>query len=296
MSASLIWERDGRDWPNREASRFIMAGGLCWHVQQMGCGPTLLLVHGTGAATHSWRTLMPLLAPRFNIVAPDLPGHGFTETPSPERLSLPGMSSSLSMLLQTLDVRPELVLGHSAGAAILARMILDEQIAPRMLISINGALLPLHGLPGHIFSPAAKLLASISLVPRLFAWRATDHAAVERLINSTGSTLDQLGVALYARLLSNPGHVAGALGMMANWDLRPLARELPFLNTALTLVVGDADKTISPAEAERVKTLVPAASIIHLPGLGHLAHEEQPQKIAELVTELARSVNLMIHV
>ena len=69
----------GRDWPNRAASRTVRAAGLNWHVQVMGSGPVLLLAHGTGAATHSWRGLAPLLAQHFTVVAPDLPGHGYTE-------------------------------------------------------------------------------------------------------------------------------------------------------------------------------------------------------------------------
>jgi magnesium chelatase accessory protein len=99
-----VWERDGRDWPNREASRFVEAGGLRWHVQRMGGGPVALLVHGTGAATHSWRDFAPLLARKgFAVVAPDLPGHGFTGTPAaPEGLSLPGMADGLAALLATL--------------------------------------------------------------------------------------------------------------------------------------------------------------------------------------------------
>ncbi len=90
--------RAGRDWPNREASRFVTAGGLTWHVQEAGEGPVLLLVHGTGAATHSWRGLMPLLARDFRVIAPDLPGHGFTDplrTPS-----LPRMARALAELLR----------------------------------------------------------------------------------------------------------------------------------------------------------------------------------------------------
>lgn len=77
----MNWDHDGRDWPNREHSRFVEAAGLRWHVQQMGRGPVLLLLHGTGASTHSWRALMPLLAAEFTVVAPDLPGHGFTSAP-----------------------------------------------------------------------------------------------------------------------------------------------------------------------------------------------------------------------
>lgn len=59
MSDPLAWDRDGRDWPNRAASRFVEVGGIHWHVQQLGQGPVLLLLHGTGAATHSWRDIAP---------------------------------------------------------------------------------------------------------------------------------------------------------------------------------------------------------------------------------------------
>ena len=77
MSEPLDWDRDGRHWPHREASRFVTSGGIRWHVQVMGCepgtAPVLLLLHGTGASTHSWRGVMPALADRYTLVAPDLP-------------------------------------------------------------------------------------------------------------------------------------------------------------------------------------------------------------------------------
>ena len=47
--SDLVWSRDGADWPNREASTFVEAAGFRWHVQRMGEGPPLLLIHGTGA-------------------------------------------------------------------------------------------------------------------------------------------------------------------------------------------------------------------------------------------------------
>ncbi len=130
MSAALSWASEGRDWPNRAASRFVEAGGLSWHVQEMGQGPTLLLLHGTGASTHSWRDLLPLLARDFHVVAPDLPGHGFTEAPERDRLSLPAMARSLAALLGKLGVEPEGVVGHSAGAAIAMQMVLTGAVAP----------------------------------------------------------------------------------------------------------------------------------------------------------------------
>jgi magnesium chelatase accessory protein len=279
----LNWDGDGKNWPNRDASQFVLAGGLRWHVQKTGTGPAIFLLHGTGAATHSWRALLPLLAKHFTVIAPDLPGHGFSEALPSSQMSLPGMARAAADLLRALKVKPALVVGHSAGAAILARMCLDAQIAPQALVSLNGAMLPLRGIPGVVFSPVAKLMAATSFVPRIFAWRAQDPSAIARLISSTGSKLDPEGTNFYTQLIRDPGHVAATLDMMAQWDLVPLERNLPQLPTSLTLVVGANDLTVAPTEANRVKALLPDAKIITLAGLGHLAHEEQPAEVAKII-------------
>jgi magnesium chelatase accessory protein len=285
----LDWERDCQDWPHHAFSRFVIAGGLRWHVQVMGEGPVVLLVHGTAAASHSWRDVAPLLARHFTVVIPDLPGHGFTEPMLASRVSLPGFSQALGDLVDALALPPALAVGHSAGAAIVVRMCLDGRIAPRVLVSLNGALLPPSGWAGLFFLPTARLLTWNPLIPHLVSWRAGDPAAIGRLIESTGSTLDAEGAALYQRLVRSPQHVAGILTMMARWDLRPLVVDLPRLSVPLVLVVGEADRTVSPLEAHRVQRLLPNARIISLPGLGHLAHEEAPEQVAELIERCARA-------
>lgn len=283
------WEREGLDWPNREASQFVQASGLRWHVQIMGQGPVLLLVHGTGSATHSWRDLAPRLAERFTVVAPDLPGHGFTQSPPKAAgLSLPGMAGGLAALLGVLGIKPDLAVGHSAGAAILARLCLDGPMSPRALVSLNGALLPLHGLASAWFAPAARIFASNPLLIRVFAWRAQEPNAVEQLFATTGSALDPDGIRYYSRLISTPSHVASTLGMMANWDLMPIKRDLPGLRTPLVLVSAERDATIRPADALEVGALVPGSEVIDMPDVGHLAHEERPDRVAELIGEIAR--------
>lgn len=284
---TLDWTRDGADWPNRAASRFVDAGGLRWHVQVAGSGPVLLLLHGTGAATHSWRTLLPHLLEHFTVIAPDLPGHGFSATPPGHQLTLRGISRALRALLTRLDLQPHVAVGHSAGAAIMLRMSIDHLLPAQTLISLNGAMLPLPGLAGVLFPPAARLLSALPFAPQAVAWRATRRDAVERLIRSTGSSLDETGVALYHRLVSNPAHVAGALAMMANWDVAPLVRDLPALAAQLTLIVGNGDETVSPEESRRVHRMVPGSRLVELEGLGHLAHEEAPGVTAKHIRDAA---------
>ena len=279
----LDWNVDGARWPNREASVFVEAGGIRWHVQRMGLGPALLLVHGTGASTHSWRTLMPLLAARFSVIAPDLPGHGYTQIAKDSGMSLPGMSRLLQQLLAAMGIAPACAVGHSAGAAILARMALDGGIAPAALVSLNGAFVPFGGVL-RFLSPIARLMAATPLAARVFAGRAADPKALDRLLEGTGSRLDAEGTALYARLVQSPAHVHGALTMMANWDLEPLLRDLARLRVPTLLVAGAHDRTVPPDQARQVAERIGGAEVERLPALGHLAHEEAPERIAEIVT------------
>jgi magnesium chelatase accessory protein len=281
---TLNWDRDGTDWPNRDHSRFLTAAGLRWHVQVMGQGPVILLLHGTGAATHSWRDLAPILARRYTVIAPDLPGHGFTGTPArAEGFALPAVADAVAALLSGLGATPALVAGHSAGAAIALRLSLDGVTAAAPIVSLNGALLPFPGVTNDILGPAARLLASSRLAAQAVTFFAGSRPSVDRLLRRTGSRIDAEGARFYARVVADPAHVHGALALMANWDLRPLGRDLPNLAAKLVLVTGSNDGMVPAHDAYRIRALVPTAEIVTLRGLGHLAHEERPQDIAALL-------------
>ena len=224
----------------------------------------------------------------MGLVAPDLPGHAFT-SPAPTRAGagMAGMAQGVTALLQALDVTPALTVGHSAGAAVAVRRALAQGASAGPVLGLNAALLPLAGIAGSLFSPAAKLMALSPLAARLFSWHAADRVVLARLLASTGSAVDASGTALYRKLVESPAHVAGALSMMAQWDLPALAAELPRLRVPLHLIVGERDGTVPPRDAERVRALLPAATVRRLPGLGHLAREERP----DLVTALGLGLN-----
>lgn len=277
------WEREGRDWPNRAVSRFLRAEGIAWHVQVMGTGPALLLLHGAGAATHSWAGLMPRLAARFTVIAPDLPGHGFSSAAPGTGMSLPGIAWRITGLLGALGVVPAVGVGHSAGAAILVRMALDGRIAPGRIVAINGALTPFRGLAGQLFPRMARLLHWNPLAAPVFATAAIDPNTVPMLIRSTGSAIPPEMTARYARLFRSPAHVAGTLAMMAHWDLEALEGDLTRRAVPLTLLTGEQDRAVPPAEARAIAARLPDAEVVGLPGLGHLAHEEDPDRVAAAI-------------
>lgn len=264
----------------------IEAAGLDWCVSDMGTGPVCLLIHGTGSSHASWRDVAPLLSDKFRVVAPDLPGHAATQHPhGSDRLSMKSMAGKLGAMLKAMGLAPDVIVGHSAGTAIAVRMVLDSIATPVGIVSFNGALIPFAGAAGRIFSPMAKMLSAGSFAASMFARRAEDPAYVRQLLASTGSRLSPEGEAHYMTLARDPDHVRAALGMMANWDLSSLTRDLSGLTLPLALVVGSRDGTVPPSDASRVKRMVQAAEIIRYEGLGHLAHEEQPEKAANTISD-----------
>jgi magnesium chelatase accessory protein len=298
MSARLSWQFDSANWPHRDASRFVDAGNVQWHVQTFVSNPNgapiAILLHGTGASTHSWRGLAPLLSRHFDVITFDLPGHAFTSALPPTQMGLRGMGRAVADLLKRLSVTPSLLVGHSAGAAIAVQMCLDSLVEPAAVVGLNSALLPFDGIQGHLFSPIAKLLAASSWAPRFFSWHASSPIVLRRLIDGTGSALDEEGARLYGQLIRSPGHAAGALNMMANWDLPELASRLDQLQQPLWLVTGGRDAAIPRSHATRIVSRVPETVLVEFPTLGHLAHEEAPAVICNWIVAQSRANGILL--
>jgi magnesium chelatase accessory protein len=108
---------------------------------------------------------------------------------------------------------------------------------------------------------------------------------VARLIANTGSKIDDAGLALYGRLIRATGHIEGTLGMMAHWDLKPLLAEMPRVTGSVTLVAAEKDRAVPPSVARDAQAMIPGSTLISLSGLGHLAHEEAPEVVVNIIRE-----------
>jgi magnesium chelatase accessory protein len=278
-------------WPNRETSHFLESDGLRWHVQLAGTGPDLLLLHGTGSATHSWSGLLPRLATRFRVIAPDLPGHGFTPAPRPELLTLPGMAGALGRLLRSLGASPRLGVGHSAGAAVLFRMAIDRSMDPRLLIGLNPALVPPPAAYRLLFAPFVHRLATSDFIAETAASLARRPAIVDSLLRSTGSALTPAQRDLYRIFFQSVQHDHDVLTMMSVWSLTELVRDLPRLTCPVVLVTGSADAWIPRRLLAAVARRIPHCAIQAMTG-GHLLHEERPDPVADLIFERAAAAGL----
>ncbi|MEM9840490.1 MAG: alpha/beta fold hydrolase BchO [Pseudomonadota bacterium] len=277
------WKQEGLDWPHRADSRFVRTRRHRWHIQRAGQGQKVLLLHGTGASVHSWADLFSRLKADFEVLSLDLPGHGFTRTDALRFSSVEAMTEDIADLLHSEEFSPELVIGHSAGAVLASNLAITGAVSPVRVISINGAYEPFPGLVGAIAPVMAKALYYNPLMAITFASSAKNRKRVEGLIEQTGSVVPVSSVDAYAALLQCSGHVSGALGMMAHWNLADVSKAVAQTKVPHLFLVGDQDKAVPPLVSEKLANTMPHADVQRLAGLGHLLHEEDPETVAAVI-------------
>ena len=274
-------------WPHADHSRFVDVRLHHWHVQEMGQGATILLLHGASGSTHSWRDVMTDLARDHHVVAIDLPGHGQTRLGSRHRSSLPLMAQDLQTLIDHEGWNLNAVLAHSAGAALGLRLLqsADSKIP---LVAVNPALTPFKGLAGVLFPIAARVVALSPIMSRMIKRKMSGPGQVVSLMETTGSRISPEGLNLYAKLFRSDSHLDGTLLMMAQWKLDGLVADLPQITVPCTFLVGENDKAVPPKSVRDSASRMPDATVISYDGYGHLLHEEAPALVADHLRDVLR--------
>lgn len=271
------------DWPNRAIARRLRLGPHRWWVADSGPpgAPALLFLHGLGASSHSFRNLAPLLAP-WRLILPDLPGQGGSQTSNRSRITMDAIASDVAALCHALDAPLAGVIGHSAGAAIALRMAQDHPDLP--IVTINAALGHFEGAAGLLFPMLAQGLAAMPFSASAFARLWGNAASVDRLLDGTGSRIDDKGRAQYLFLVRQSAHVRGALDMMAQWKLDPLLDALPSMTNPVLLIAAQGDTAVPARLSSQAAKSLKHSRLELVPG-GHLLHEENAPLVAALVRE-----------
>lgn len=304
----MDWDAHKEHWPNSACSQRVPYADLLWHVQRRipthtTLSPTLdlaehaaaspipkiLLLHGTGASTHTWRDMLEPLSQWADVLALDLPGHAFTglsvnrRAVSEEPLSVSSMSGVIAGLLKQLAFEPDALVGHSAGAAVAAQLVASKALQPKIIIGLNPAWSAFAGAGGLLLTLMAKAIALNPLAPIWFANKCKSPKFADPFVHNTGSKLNEHGLGLYRTLMSHPTHVRGVLSMMASWKLEQLMPQLPGLNTRVRVIVGTQDQIVNPRASKNNHSGFKDYDCILQEGLGHLAHEESALQTAEQI-------------
>lgn len=290
--ATVRWEDNSSRVTHSEHSKFIDVDGITIHFQEFGSpsDPTLVLVHGFTASNYVWKTVAPMLAEMdFHVIAPDLPGFGFSDKPSWYDYSIASNSRVLQRFMNRLGIGRATLVGSSYGGAVCTWFTLDnpERVAKLVLVGSvsnndpkNHPLLQLAAIPGvgEVITPF--LVDSKAFLK--FRMQNTIDKANHHLI--TKERIDSIQRPIKAA----DGH-RSVLLTSRNWDAERIARDAHLIEQPTLLIWGENDHVIPISNGERLYDEILNSRFVVLKSCGHVPQEEKPEIFAGLVAEFCRN-------
>ena len=255
-----------------------------------GSGPALVLVHGVTGSSTTWREVMPRLADRYTVVAPDLLGHGESAKPRGD-YSLGAFASGVRDLLVALGIERATFVGHSLGGGVAMQLAYQfpERCERLVLVSSGGLGKEVSALLRAVTLPGAELVMPFVLTP-----------VVREALELLGAPFRRIGI--------RPGGVTGAEMWRSYRGLTELRGRMAFIHTVRsvidvrgqrvsardrlylasempTLIVwGDRDRIIPVEHAYAAHELMPGSRLVVVPGAGHFLPFEHPEPFLEALT------------
>jgi pimeloyl-ACP methyl ester carboxylesterase len=259
-----------------------------------GSGPAIVLVHGITSTSATWERVMPYLATRFTVIAPDLIGHGQSAKPRGD-YSLGAYASGVRDLMVTLGHESATFVGHSLGGGIVMQLAYQfPERCERLVLVDSGGL----GREVSMLLRAATLPLSEVVLPLLASTRLLDAGrAVGRLFGRVGLQVgtDMAELARGHASLADPEARAAFVhtlrtivepgGQRVNArDRLYLAENIPFM-----LVWGDQDPIIPVEHALAAHELVRSSRLEIFEGAGHFSHMDDPQRFVDVLLDFIDS-------
>ncbi len=254
-----------------------------------GDGPALLLIHGIAGSSAAWREVMPVLAERYTVIAPDLIGHGHSAKPLGD-YSLGAYASGMRDLLGALGVERATVVGQSFGGGVALQLAYQHPECVERLVLVDSGglgrevswLLRFLTLPGTeylmpLLFPSFVRERGNALSRQLHA-RGVRMGRLAEMWNAYASLTESANRKAFVRTLRSvidPGGQSVSAG-----DRLYLAAPLPTL-----IVWGEQDTVIPVAHAYAAHEAIPHSRLEVIAGAGHFPHVEDPGRFLEILLD-----------
>ena len=262
-----------------------------------GSGETLLLIHGMAGSSETWRAVIPQLAKKYRVIAPDLLGHGQSDKPRGD-YSLGAFAVWLRDLLDELGVTRATIVGQSLGGGVAMQFVYQHpDYCQRLVLISSGGLGPDVGWTLRLLSaPGAELILPViapkpvlNVGNKLRSWLSaagiqsprgaeiwsaysslSDSQTRHAFLRTLRSVVDYRGQAVSAL---NRLHLTSELPTMAIW--------------------GDKDQIIPLDHAYAAQAARPGSRLEVLAGVGHFPHVERPTDVVDLIDDFITTTTEM---
>ncbi|HBL31930.1 MAG TPA: hypothetical protein DD490_34340 [Acidobacteria bacterium] len=259
------------------ADRFLSIRGQLVHVEMAGEGPPLLLLHGFGGSTYSWRLVMPRLAESFRVVAVDLSGFGYTERPTdPARYTREAQGELILGVMEALGFPSAHLMGHSYGGGLSLWLAWKYPEKVRSLVLLDSSA-PTYSYDRRSRTAALRPLASLYV--RTFALRAANvRRALRRSFYDDSLATPEL-VEAYLDRLRIEGVTDAFHGLTAPVE-GPVERVLlEDIRTPALVLWGAEDPLIRVEDGRKGVAKMQNAQFVVLENVGHVPMEEAPEAV-----------------
>ena len=297
VATKLLTRPRDVSWPDSidliyhaEHSWFTTIGGLRIHYQEAGDenAPPVILIHGFISSNLVWSdAFLPLAAKGFRVIAPDLPGYGYSDKPPDGRYTIVAQAHAVLRLMDRLGIEKATIVGASYGGAVAATIALDNPERVERLV-----------LVGTVSSdePKKKLLLRISrlpiigdiVTPLFLGSRWVLRKRTEHVYRRIGHPLDEHKLAARHHLLATSNVHRAMIRTARRWSANRISREASLIRSPTMLVWGDTDTHIPISEAYQLRDAIPNSKLIIFRNCGHLPPTEYPEKFVEVVTDFCK--------
>jgi len=300
LGAKLLLRPRDVDWEkNREAifhadySRFAEVDGVRVHYQEAGPAdaPPMILIHGFASSNLVWsKVLLELAASGFRVIAPDLPGYGYSAKPRKLDYTIGSQARMIVGLLAHLEIERAAIVGSSYGGAVAATIALDRPELVEKLVLVGAVTnnAPTRYLLMRLFgSPIIGDLIS----PLLLGSRRLLRKRMKRVYDRHSWVLDERRVNARYLSLNTRGTHRAIIRTVRRWDADRISRDAHLVNVPTLVLWGDTDRDVPLQHGEELQEKLPNSRLIVFRECGHLPQEEYPEEFTKVVTEFLKDAS-----
>jgi len=296
VAAKLLLRPGDVEWEkNREAvfhadhSLFTEVDGVRVHYQEVGDrnAPPMILIHGFAASNLVWsKVLLELADAGFRVIAPDLPGYGYSAKPRHLDYTIASQAKLISSFVQQLGIQRALFVGSSYGAAIAATIALDHPALVEKLVLVGAVTnnKPTRYMLMRLFS--SPIIGDI-LSPLVVGSRRLLRLRMKRVYDRHSWVLDERRVDARHLPLATRGAHRAIIRTVRRWDAERVSRDAHLLTQPTLLLWGDNDREVPLRDGEHLHEEIPQSRLVVFRECGHLPQEEYPAVFTKLVVEFA---------
>jgi pimeloyl-[acyl-carrier protein] methyl ester esterase len=255
------------------------------HVESVGRGRPLAMLHGWGMHSGLWSPFLPRLIERYRMHLVDLPGHGYSDalgTP----LSLSRIVEAVELAIAaTLEPGPLMVLGWSLGGQVALEWarLRPERVDALVLMSTTPSFLQRPGWPHAMEETTLRQFGDelrVAYRPTLQRFVTLQVQGSEHARNALGSLRSHL----FARGEPSPQALRESLELLASSDLRG---GIGAISQPVLVIAGDRDTMTPVASAQWLASALPQATLVIVPGAGHAPFLSHPEAVVAALDAFA---------